>query len=121
MSLIIPFGILANERLIERAVINVLRNAGRYARSECRVSCDHDRRGFTLIIEDDGPGIPPGKRERVFEPFTRLDPSRSRDSGGSGLGLAIVKSIAELHGGHVNIGESDLGGVKLIMFLPAHD
>ncbi|MBB6520049.1 ATP-binding protein [Pseudoteredinibacter isoporae] len=110
--------LVANERLIERALINVLRNAGRYARSECRVSCEHDGRGFTLIIEDDGPGIPPGKRERVFEPFTRLDPSRSRDSGGSGLGLAIVKSIAELHGGDVHIGESDLGGVKLTMFLP---
>ncbi len=111
--------LLANERLIERAVINVLRNAGRYARSSCKVSCEHDSRGFTLIIEDDGPPIPPGKRERVFEPFTRLDPSRSRDSGGSGLGLTIVKSIAELHGGDVKIGESDLGGVKLTMFLPS--
>lgn len=104
--------------LIERAIVNVLRNAGRYAKQDCRIDFSVTNNLVEISIEDDGHGIPPGKRERIFEPFTRLDPSRSRDSGGSGLGLAIVKSIMELHNGDVEVTESALGGAKFTLTVP---
>ena len=98
--------IVADPNLLQRALINLLRNAGRFAQSHCRISSGLSADILWLLIEDDGMGIPPGKRERIFEPFTRLDPSRSRDSGGCGLGLAIVASIAAKHGGTVELLES---------------
>jgi signal transduction histidine kinase len=64
-------------------------------------------------VDDDGPGVPPRERERLFEPFTRLEGSRGRDSGGVGLGLAIVKSVAEWHGGEAHISDSPLGGARI--------
>jgi len=66
-----------------------------------------------ICVEDDGPGVPPEERERLFEPFTRAQGSRGRDSGGVGLGLAIVKSVAEWHGGEARIGDSPLGGARV--------
>jgi signal transduction histidine kinase len=67
----------------------------------------------TISVDDDGPGVPPVERDRLFEPFTRLEGSRGRDSGGVGLGLAIVKSVAEWHGGEARISDSPLGGARV--------
>jgi signal transduction histidine kinase len=68
----------------------------------------------TIInVDDDGPGIPPNDRERLFEPFTRLEGARDRESGGVGLGLAIVRSVAEWHGGEARITDSPLGGARV--------
>jgi signal transduction histidine kinase len=64
-------------------------------------------------VDDDGPGVPARERHRLFEPFTRVEDSRGRDSGGVGLGLAIVKSVAEWHGGEARIGDSPLGGARV--------
>jgi signal transduction histidine kinase len=64
-------------------------------------------------VDDDGPGIAPEDRERLFEPFIRAEPGRERETGGVGLGLAIVKSIAEWHGGDASIGASPLGGARV--------
>ena len=91
----------------------MLRNAVRYAHS--RVSLTIERAGglTTISVDDDGPGVPPDERDRLFEPFTRLEGSRGRDSGGVGLGLAIVKSVAEWHGGHARISDSPLGGARV--------
>jgi two-component system sensor histidine kinase RstB len=113
--------VLADERLTERAIINVVRNAARYAVQ--RVDIDlHSGDGQTrLAIADDGPGIAPGKRERIFEPFTRLDASRSRDSGGSGLGLAIVRAIMRQHGGTVVCEDSEHGGARFVLSWPDPD
>ena len=70
--------------------------------------------GRTVVsVDDDGPGVPPRERSRLFEPFTRLEGSRGRDSGGVGLGLAIVKSVAEWHGGVAEISDSPLGGARV--------
>jgi len=63
-----------------------------------------------IEVHDDGPGIPDTERDRIFEPFTRLDRSRDRETGGHGLGLAIVQRIMELHDGGVRVTDSDLGG-----------
>ena len=72
-----------------------------------------------LTVDDDGPGIPPEDRERVFERFTRLDDGRARDAGGLGLGLSMVKAITEHHGGTVVIEDAPLGGARLRVRLPA--
>ncbi len=71
-----------------------------------------------FIVEDDGPGIPPEQRERVFDRFHRTDAARDRASGGTGLGLAIVSAIAEAHGGRVTAGQSPEGGARLVLELP---
>ncbi|MEU4567586.1 HAMP domain-containing sensor histidine kinase [Micromonospora sp. NPDC023956] len=71
-----------------------------------------------VTVTDDGPGIPPGDRERVFDRFTRLDDARDRDAGGTGLGLAIVRELVRLHGGTVRL--SDAGpGLRVSLSLPA--
>ncbi|WP_196763603.1 sensor histidine kinase [Pseudoalteromonas luteoviolacea] len=104
--------VIADYNLLRRALINIVRNAGRFAHTQCHISVSNEGEFTRFFIEDDGIGIPPGKRMRIFEPFTRLDPSRSRDSGGCGLGLATANSIAQLHDGDINVtdGLQDLGG-----------
>ncbi|MFT4924369.1 MAG: two-component system OmpR family sensor kinase [Phenylobacterium sp.] len=110
--------IKVDERLIQRALANILRNAGRFSKTLCQVTVRQTPEQLTISIDDDGDGIPPGKRERIFEPFTRLDASRSRDSGGTGLGLAIVQSILEQHDGSVRVDDSDLGGACFCLKIP---
>ncbi|EHE5689173.1 two-component system sensor histidine kinase RstB [Salmonella enterica] len=99
-------------RLMARVLDNLLNNALRYSRTTVQVSLLLDGSQATLIVEDDGPGIEADARERVFEPFVRLDPSRDRATGGCGLGLAIVHSIALAMGGNVACDDSELGGAK---------
>ncbi|EGC9464949.1 two-component system sensor histidine kinase RstB [Salmonella enterica] len=99
-------------RLMSRVLDNLLNNALRYSHTTVQVSLLLDGSQATLIVEDDGPGIEADARERVFEPFVRLDPSRDRATGGCGLGLAIVHSIALAMGGSVVCDESELGGAK---------
>ncbi|QSG18760.1 two-component system sensor histidine kinase RstB [Salmonella enterica subsp. enterica serovar Typhimurium] len=99
-------------RLMSRVLDNLLNNALRYSHTTVQVSLLLDGSQATLIVEDDGPGIEADARERVFEPFVRLDPSRDRATGGCGLGLAIVHSIAPAMGGSVVCDESELGGAK---------
>jgi signal transduction histidine kinase len=71
-----------------------------------------------FVVGDDGPGIPPEQRERVFDRFHRTDAARDRASGGTGLGLAIVRAIAEAHGGRVAAGKSRAGGARMELELP---
>jgi signal transduction histidine kinase len=89
-----------------------VRNARAHARSAVRVSLHAGEGAFFVHVDDDGPGIPVEDRERVFEPFVRLDRSRSRDSGGFGMGLAIARQIARWHGGEATASESPLGGAR---------
>ncbi|MBD3653650.1 ATP-binding protein [Kangiella sp.] len=91
----------ADKNLIERALINLIRNAARFSISTVQINLTEYNDSIDIQVEDDGPGIPPGKRERIFEPFTRLDFSRNRDSGGAGLGLAIAKGIITRHHGKI--------------------
>jgi signal transduction histidine kinase len=69
-------------------------------------------------VDDDGPGIPPAERERVFDRFHRSDAGRARGSGGAGLGLAIARAVVEAHGGRVRATESSLGGARVGFELP---
>ncbi len=101
-----------------RAVMNLITNAVRYAHNRVQVSWGIEEKNFWLTVEDDGIGIPPHQRARIFEPFTRLDPSRSRNSGGTGLGLAIVKRISIKHHGDVHLDDSSLGGAQFKLYWP---
>ncbi|EDV4559828.1 TPA: two-component system sensor histidine kinase RstB [Salmonella enterica subsp. salamae serovar 35:g,m,s,t:-] len=105
-------------RLMARVLDNLLNNALRYSLTTVQVSLSLDGSQATLIVEDDGPGIEADARERVFEPFVRLDPSRDRATGGCGLGLAIVRSIALAMGGSVACDDSELGGAKFSFHWP---
>ena len=107
-------------QLLTIALANILRNAGRFARSNCVVDWIEKDEYLLIIIEDDGAGLPPGKAQQIFEPFTRLDPSRARDSGGHGLGLAIVQAIVHRHGGRVDVSDADIGGAKFTLMLPKY-
>ncbi|MCB1518346.1 MAG: hypothetical protein KDJ19_12110 [Hyphomicrobiaceae bacterium] len=100
-----------------RVLANLLENAQRYA-GEVRVQVARDGDMARVIVDDDGPGIPAGERETVFEPYYRLDPARNTQTGGSGLGLALCRQIVETHGGEIVISESPAGGARLIMTLP---
>ncbi|MFD1803511.1 two-component system sensor histidine kinase RstB [Mixta tenebrionis] len=106
------FGV-SDTRLMERVLDNLVNNALRYAQRRLRVSLWFDHRLACLQVEDDGPGIPAAERQRVLEPFVRLDPSRDRATGGCGLGLAIVQSVAQALGGSVAIDSSPLGGASV--------
>jgi signal transduction histidine kinase len=109
----LPDSITCDSKYLSRALINVLRNAVRYARSTVAVTVERAGARTVISVDDDGPGVPPDERHRLFEPFTRLEGSRGRDSGGVGLGLAIVKSVAEWHGGEARISDSPLGGARV--------
>jgi len=96
-------------------VRNLLDNAVRHGRSKVLVEVQPRR----LAVSDDGPGIPPELRERVFDRFFQADPARTRTAAGVGLGLAIVRSVAERHGGTVTIHESArLGGAEVVVSFP---
>ncbi|MFO1387149.1 MAG: ATP-binding protein, partial [Chitinivorax sp.] len=73
----------------------------------------------SLIVDDDGPGIPEQERENVFQPFVRLDTSRDRRTGGYGLGLAIVNRIMQWHGGEVRLSQSPQGGARFELRWPS--
>jgi signal transduction histidine kinase len=106
--------------LVTQVVRNLLSNARRHAGPGGRVilSARADGTGLVVSVDDDGPGIPPQQRERVFDRFHRSEPSRDRASGGSGLGLGIARSIVELHGGQIWVDDSPLGGARVSFELP---
>jgi signal transduction histidine kinase len=105
-------------RYLRRALDNLVQNASRYGNGLVKVILDRQGNDYLIHVDDDGPGIPEADRERVFEPFSRLDSSRSRESGGYGLGLAIVKRVVDSHLGTVTISDSPLGGSRFTIRWP---
>jgi len=105
-------------RLMERVLDNLVNNALRYSQKKLRIGLWLDGDIACLQVDDDGPGIPPEERERIFEPFVRLDPSRDRATGGCGLGLAIVYSIAQAYQGTISANGSSLGGASMLFTWP---
>ena len=99
-------------RFMARAVINLLRNAIRYAEQRVEVSLERAGDVYEVRVNDDGPGVPVDGREKIFEPFSRLDASRDRRTGGFGLGLALVRRVSQSHGGQVEVGDSEWGGAS---------
>lgn len=101
-----------------RLLSNVVGNAFRYAKT-VEVNANHGRGTLLVTIDDDGPGIPPEKREDVFKPFVRLDEARNLDASGTGLGLSIARDIARSHGGDIMLDKSPLGGLRAVIKVPA--
>ena len=113
--------ITGSDVLIYRAIFNLVENGVKYNRPGGSVCVAVSQRGQEAVIEvkDTGCGIPEDFRESVFQPFFRVDKSRSREKGGVGLGLALVWEIAHLHGGDVRVRESGESGTKIELTLPA--
>lgn len=111
----------ADETRVEQVLTNLLENAVKYGREGGTVTVGGRLPGdgkLELFVKDDGPGIPPEARERVFERFYRLDKARTREQGGTGLGLAIVKHIVQAHGGRVWVESGPGPGATFCFTLP---
>ncbi|MGE0221687.1 MAG: ATP-binding protein [Acetobacteraceae bacterium] len=113
------FTLRARALTLKRALTNLVTNAANYGGS-AHIRLHEPSGGMVRIeIEDDGPGIPPGDLDRVFEPFHRGDQSRNRETGGVGLGLPIARNILRAHGGDVVLANRPSGGVRAAVTLPA--
>ncbi len=108
----------ANATYFRRVYNNLLVNALRYAQTTVHIRWHSAADAVIIEVHDDGPGIATADRERIFQPFARVDASRSRGSGGVGLGLAIVERIMTSHDGSVHVGDSDLGCARFITRWP---
>ncbi|WP_181782636.1 sensor histidine kinase, partial [Pseudonocardia pini] len=113
-----PVRVSGDRAQLVRAVRNLVDNARRHARSRVLVTLVAAGDEALVEVADDGPGVPPADRERIFERFVRLDEARARSDGGAGLGLAIVREIVAVHGGSVEVVESDMGGALFRLRLP---
>jgi signal transduction histidine kinase len=110
--------VLGDSKQLARLVVNLLHNAVQHANTAVAVSLYEEGREAILQVEDDGPGIPPSDRDRIFGRFIRREDARDRDSGGTGLGLAIVAEVAIHHGGTARALDSALGGARFEIRLP---
>ena len=109
---------------LQQVLFNLVENAIKYGRSHGSIiigarAAENER--LEMWVQDDGPGIPPEARERVFERFYRVDRARSRETGGTGLGLAIVKHIIQAHGGEVWVNSELANGATFYFTLPVSD
>ncbi len=105
---------------LRRGVRNLVENAVAYGGGG-RVALEWDRQDIKIIVEDDGPGVPEGEVERIFEPFVRLEASRNRRTGGVGLGLSIARTLVRAHGGDILLANRPEGGLRAAIVLPRHD
>ena len=110
--------IVAGERAaLARVVGNLIDNALKYG-GEAEVSVSAGTGAVEIMVDDRGPGVPAAERQRIFEPFLRLDPSRNRERGGAGLGLAISRHLVQCHGGAIGVEDRPGGGARFRVSLP---
>lgn len=104
---------------LTRCFANLINNADHYAKQiKISFAADIPNQIATIIIDDDGPGIPKESREDVFKPFFRLDDSRNQKTGGVGLGMSIAQDVITGHGGSIVLDDSPLGGLRIVIELP---
>ena len=115
-----PATVHADPDLLKQLVVNLLENAVKFTHegAEVRVLLEQENNAVRLIVEDDGPGIPPGELDAIFERFSRLDEARDRDSGGSGLGLAIARELVELNRGTIELTTASPTGASFVLTFP---
>ncbi|QJD99669.1 HAMP domain-containing protein [Massilia forsythiae] len=104
---------------LRRCLVNLIDNAVKYGHA-AEVAVDRVKGAARIRIHDAGPGIPPAELGRVFDPFYRIESSRSRESGGTGLGLTIARNIAEQHGGTITLANHPEGGLEVTLILPEY-
>jgi signal transduction histidine kinase len=114
-----PARVTGDADRLGRAVANVVDNAVRHADTTVTVTLAEEDGSVRLTVADDGPGIPPGQRDAVFERFARLDTARSAGDGGTGLGLAIARDTVTEHGGTIEVDPDHSPGARLVITLPA--
>jgi len=103
---------------LKRALTNLLDNAVKYGKcAQAAIAVQGDT--LAITIDDEGPGIPEAELAKAFQPFYRVENSRSRDTGGTGLGLAIAQSIVQAHGGELTLANRPVGGLRATITLPA--
>lgn len=114
-----PENVMGEVRVISfrRMLNNLIDNAIRYG-TRCKVSLAASASAFEIIVDDEGPGIPPEKYEEVFQPFKRLETSRNIKTGGAGLGLTIARDIALAHGGSISLAANAKGGLRVVVRIP---
>ncbi len=105
---------------LKRVFWNIIGNALKYG-GHVSVVIAETPAGLVITVEDDGPGIPDGDMERVFQPFIRLEESRGRETGGSGLGLTIARAVISAHGGDISLANRPEGGLRVTISLPRLD
>lgn len=103
---------------LKRALINLVTNAAAHGDHVEVTARARSQGGVEIVVDDDGPGIPPEQYEEAFKAFVRLDPSRNQNTRGVGLGLAIARDVARGHGGDITLGRSPQGGLRAIVRLP---
>jgi two-component system osmolarity sensor histidine kinase EnvZ len=108
---------IGRKNLIKRCLNNLLDNAINFSKN-ITVKQQKIKRSVLIFIEDDGPGIPSSEYENVFKPFYKLDKSRNQTRSSVGLGLSIASDIIRSHGGNIELGKSEMGGLKIKIFLP---
>ena len=113
-----PAQFYARPSSLTSAFTNIIENAARFCKKTLKITEIDSNDSVTVIIEDDGIGIPDDKKDKAMQPFVRLDESRSDSTGGTGLGLSIAKTAIENHGGQIFLENSDLGGLKVRVVLP---
>jgi signal transduction histidine kinase len=114
-----PVTVAGDPAELRRVVANLLDNGTRHARSHVEVTVVSTDGAAEVAVTDDGPGVPPGQAERIFERFARLDDARSPTEGGTGLGLAIAREIAERHGGTLTLDTAHRTGARFVLRLPS--
>lgn len=102
---------------LRRCLTNLIDNALKYG-VRAEIAVEETRTWLRIRVADEGPGIPAAELERVFDPYYRLEESRSRDTGGTGLGLSIARNIARAHGGDIVLRNRALGGLEAVVTLP---
>ena len=105
------------KNLIKRCLNNLIDNASNFAKN-IKVKQQKIKRNIIIFIEDDGPGIPLSEYENVFKPFYKIDKSRNQKKSSVGLGLSIASDIIKSHGGNIELGKSEMGGLKIKIVLP---
>ena len=113
-----PAQFYARPSALTSAFTNIIENAARFAKKKIKVTEIDSLDSVTVIIEDDGIGIPDDKKALALQPFVRLDESRNENTGGTGLGLSIAQTAIENHGGEIFLEDSELGGLKVRVVLP---
>ena len=114
-------GILGDRQLVRQALVNLVDNALKYGSPGQRILLNAERHAASavrLYVEDEGPGVPPAERTRIFEPYERLARDQTSERTGTGLGLAVVRHIVQVCGGRVWLDESPRGGTRVVLELP---
>jgi two-component system OmpR family sensor kinase len=116
-----PSPIWADRDRFSEVMLNLVDNAARYGRGQVTLTAGPGPQGARVVVEDEGPGLPPDSVQHLFERFYRADRSRSRAAGGAGLGLSIVESLVRAHGGDIHADNGPRGGARFTIDWPTAD